>query len=161
MSDEGQSIVVSGGSRGLGQALVADLLAAGHRVATFSRSETDFIQQQRAQDPEGHSFLWESVDGTDFDRLRESSVRGDGLARPRVVFVFPGQGSQHPGMCLRVTLLDLDRRLPHRTWWRCSMPWPCSRARCRVQSYPLQIRSQPTVSLSRRKADSGNSGCCA
>ena len=75
MSVDGQSIVVSGGSRGLGQALVADLLAAGHRVATFSRSETEFIRQQRARDPEGRSFFWEAVDGTDFDRLREF-VRG-------------------------------------------------------------------------------------
>lgn len=71
MSDEGQAIVVSGGSRGLGQALVADLLAAGNRVATFSRSATPFIEQCREQDADGRSFHWEPVDGTDFDRLRD------------------------------------------------------------------------------------------
>ena len=38
-------VVVSGGSRGLGQAIVAAMLAEGCRVATFSRSRTPFIGQ--------------------------------------------------------------------------------------------------------------------
>jgi 3-oxoacyl-[acyl-carrier protein] reductase len=38
-------VIISGGSRGLGQALVTGLLAAGYRVSTFSRSRTDFIEQ--------------------------------------------------------------------------------------------------------------------
>jgi 3-oxoacyl-[acyl-carrier protein] reductase len=36
-------VVVSGGSRGLGQALVAGLLDASYSVSTFSRTRTDFI----------------------------------------------------------------------------------------------------------------------
>src|SRR5512133_3482671 len=36
--------MVSGGSRGLGRCLVEGLLAAGHRVSTFSRSETEFTR---------------------------------------------------------------------------------------------------------------------
>jgi 3-oxoacyl-[acyl-carrier protein] reductase len=38
-------VIVSGGSRGLGKALVTGLLAAGYRVSTFSRARTDFIEQ--------------------------------------------------------------------------------------------------------------------
>lgn len=75
MSGKGQAIVVSGGSRGLGQALVADLLAAGHRVATFSRSETPFVEECLKEDPQGEKFLWEAVDATDFARVRQF-VRG-------------------------------------------------------------------------------------
>lgn len=62
--------VVSGGSRGLGQGICADLLAAGWTVATFSRSSTPFVDQQRAADPEGKQFHWAGVDGTDFDGLK-------------------------------------------------------------------------------------------
>lgn len=40
-------VLVSGGSRGLGQAIVADLLAAGYAVSTFSRSETEFVRSVR------------------------------------------------------------------------------------------------------------------
>jgi 3-oxoacyl-[acyl-carrier protein] reductase len=71
MSGNGQAIVVSGGSRGLGQALVSDLLAAGNRVATFSRSATSFVESCRGEDPGGERFHWESVDGTDFERVRQ------------------------------------------------------------------------------------------
>jgi 3-oxoacyl-[acyl-carrier protein] reductase len=66
----GQTIVVSGGSRGLGQALVAALLASGNRVATFSRSETSFIRDCRSEDPDGSRFHWEAIDGLDFDGVR-------------------------------------------------------------------------------------------
>ncbi len=37
-------VIISGGSRGLGSAIVAAVLEAGYRVSTFSRSSTPFIQ---------------------------------------------------------------------------------------------------------------------
>jgi len=40
----GRHITISGGSQGLGQAIVAALLDAGYRVSTFSRNRSDFIQ---------------------------------------------------------------------------------------------------------------------
>ncbi len=67
----GQTIVVSGGSRGLGQALVAALLDSGNRVATFSRSKTSFIRHCCSEDPDGSRFHWEALDGVDFDGVRE------------------------------------------------------------------------------------------
>jgi len=46
----GSHVMVSGGSRGLGAALVEGLLAAGHRVSTFSRRPTDFTRALAAND---------------------------------------------------------------------------------------------------------------
>ena len=58
-------VIVSGGSRGLGQSLVTGCLERGYTVATFSRSESPFIKTLTQQDPEHKRFLWESVDATD------------------------------------------------------------------------------------------------
>ncbi len=43
-------IIISGGSRGLGQALVSGLLEAGYAVSTFSRSATDFTRETSSND---------------------------------------------------------------------------------------------------------------
>ena len=43
-------VIISGGSRGLGQALVAGLLQAGFSVSTFSRSATDFTRETSANE---------------------------------------------------------------------------------------------------------------
>lgn len=56
-------VIVSGGSRGLGQSIVEALIAHDYRVATFSRSRTDFIREMLEQYP-GH-FYWEPVDASD------------------------------------------------------------------------------------------------
>ncbi len=61
--------LVSGGSRGLGAALVAGFLARGYRVATMSRSETGEIAEWRRG--RGDDFHWAAVDGRDFDGLQD------------------------------------------------------------------------------------------
>lgn len=63
-------VVVSGGSRGLGQAIVADFRARGSIVATFSRSPTPFIEGLLRNDPEGSTCFWEQIDGTDCGRVK-------------------------------------------------------------------------------------------
>jgi len=40
-----KNVTISGGSRGLGQAIVTGLLDAGYRVSTFSRRRTEFVEQ--------------------------------------------------------------------------------------------------------------------
>jgi 3-oxoacyl-[acyl-carrier protein] reductase len=62
-------VLVSGGSRGLGQALVKDLLAHGWRVATFSRTATPFIDESSLKHP--HALFWRSVDASDFAAARD------------------------------------------------------------------------------------------
>jgi 3-oxoacyl-[acyl-carrier protein] reductase len=66
MTAERKVALISGGSRGLGQALAADLLAAGYVVATFSRSASPFIEQARAKDPAEEMFYWQPVEAADF-----------------------------------------------------------------------------------------------
>ena len=62
--------VVSGGSRGLGLALVTDFLERGYRVETFSRSEsTELAVLRKAHDPDDLS--WSAVDGTDATAIEE------------------------------------------------------------------------------------------
>jgi 3-oxoacyl-[acyl-carrier protein] reductase len=57
--------VVSGGSRGLGAALVTGLLERGYRVATFSRTKTAFVTETVRKHKREGSFHWASVDGKD------------------------------------------------------------------------------------------------
>ena len=65
MEKDDRVAIISGGSRGLGAALVTDLLSRGYRIATFSRNETPFVREHRARDPEAHRFYWAAFDGTD------------------------------------------------------------------------------------------------
>jgi 3-oxoacyl-[acyl-carrier protein] reductase len=59
-------IVLSGGSRGLGLAIVRDLLEAGYSVATFSRSRTDEVDELAAHG----NFLFGVVDVGQGEQLR-------------------------------------------------------------------------------------------
>lgn len=47
---QGRHVMISGGSRGLGKAIVIGLLEAGYRVSTFSRTATEFTEQQSGND---------------------------------------------------------------------------------------------------------------
>ncbi|GAA3765359.1 SDR family NAD(P)-dependent oxidoreductase [Salinactinospora qingdaonensis] len=59
-SSEQPVAVISGGSRGLGRALVERLLERDWRVATFSRSANPFTTQTRERHPD--TFLWQTAD---------------------------------------------------------------------------------------------------
>ncbi|MGF6812616.1 3-oxoacyl-[acyl-carrier protein] reductase [Paraburkholderia sp. Clong3] len=65
MSDADDVVIISGGSRGLGLALVRAFVAAGRRVATFSRSRTPEIDDLIERDTRGAGFHWRQVDSTD------------------------------------------------------------------------------------------------
>lgn len=60
-STQGRHIVISGGSRGLGKAIVTALLGAGYRVSTFSRNSSEFVQQMEGND----KFLFMPADLSD------------------------------------------------------------------------------------------------
>ncbi len=62
--------VVSGGSRGLGLALVTDFLERGYRVETFSRTESAELTALRKA-AAADTLSWSSVDGTDAEAVEE------------------------------------------------------------------------------------------
>jgi len=62
----GRVVLITGGSRGLGGALVSTFLQAGDTVATFSRSSTTLVEKCQAEHAD--RYVWESIDGMDFDK---------------------------------------------------------------------------------------------
>ncbi|MEM8680198.1 MAG: SDR family oxidoreductase [Planctomycetota bacterium] len=70
MNSQSKTIVISGGSRGLGLALVNGLLAHGHRVATFSRTLTVPLQDI-LQGPHGERLFYETLDASQPEAIVE------------------------------------------------------------------------------------------
>lgn len=68
MSD--RVVLISGGSRGLGMALVRHFLEAGDVVATFSRSRTPFVDQIEKSSHQDR-FVFQPIDATDNENLHK------------------------------------------------------------------------------------------
>jgi len=66
---ESRVVLISGGSRGLGLALVEHFLTAGNRVATFSRHSSEAIQKFQAGEF-SQNFYFAEVDAADGESLR-------------------------------------------------------------------------------------------
>src|SRR5262249_61428777 len=62
--------LVSGGSRGLGPALVSGFMQRDYGVATMSRTKTTFIDETKRGRDGAKRFHWAAVDGRDRDALR-------------------------------------------------------------------------------------------
>jgi len=60
-------IIVTGGSRGLGAAMIDGLLADGHRVSTCSRSKSETIEHFSAA--HGDAFFWQSAQVGEADQV--------------------------------------------------------------------------------------------
>lgn len=68
---EKKVVLISGGSRGLGKALIEELLKQGYLVAAFSRRSSEFIEKiQKAPEWNGQ-FIWEEVDALDSKAVKE------------------------------------------------------------------------------------------
>src|SRR6266852_6109276 len=63
--------LVSGGSRGLGAALVSGFLERNFRVATLSRARSAFVAKLSRDRGEKSNFHWAAVDSRDHDALRD------------------------------------------------------------------------------------------
>ena len=62
--------LISGGSRGLGAALVSGFMQRDYGVATMSRSKTKFIDATKRGRDTAKRFHWAAVDGRDREALR-------------------------------------------------------------------------------------------
>src|SRR5262245_7811431 len=70
-------VIVTGGSRGLGEAMVRRMLAADYRVSTCSRNKTPFIEEMLAHANYRQRFLWTSCEvgvGVEVDRFVKDAV---------------------------------------------------------------------------------------
>ena len=100
------SIIVSGGSRGLGQSIVSGLIDSGHRVATFSRSRTPFIESLS-----GHErFTYHSADATDTKALVEF-VSNFQSASGRVDALINNAGVAYDGVLALTSESDIAKML--------------------------------------------------
>ena len=108
MSDP-RTILISGGSRGLGLALVEHFLAAGDSVATFSRSQTEAIATLQ-QGPQAERFHYAQVDATDGDALR-AFVDGTVQRFGRIDVLINNAGIGEDGLLALMTEEQIDRML--------------------------------------------------
>jgi 3-oxoacyl-[acyl-carrier protein] reductase len=108
MTPNGEVIVISGGSRGLGQAIVSDLLTRGHYVATFSRSSTEFVE--RCQRDFADTFLWTEIDSRDYERVR-AFVRDVDEQRGHIDVVISNAGIGVDGILTTMQDAEIQRGL--------------------------------------------------
>lgn len=100
------AIIVSGGSRGLGAALVERLLADGEPVATFSRSPSDLSNRLR-----GHPRVyWEHLDATDFTAT-SAFVREAEKRFGKISALVNNAGVGADGVLATASLQDIRRTL--------------------------------------------------
>ena len=101
-SDRQRVVLISGGSKGLGAALVQRFLTSGCKVATFSRKRTEAIASWESQSDIRHRFYFSEVDITDrvccrhfvkevAERLGNVNIliNNVGIARVGLLPVFP------------------------------------------------------------------------
>lgn len=105
-----QTILVSGGSRGLGAGIVEHLLAAGHRVATFSRSETDLTKRLSSDPQLADRFSFEQVDVSDAEALRRV-VAATHSRFGRIDVLINNAGVAYDGVLALTKDEDIDRML--------------------------------------------------
>ena len=109
-------VIVSGGSRGLGQVLIEGLLESGYRVSTCSRSQTEFIRRMQASERSGKSLFWQQCavgEESEVNRFVAGAcewaggslyglINNAGIAQAGILATFPNVTSEQ---ILRVNLL--------------------------------------------------------
>jgi 3-oxoacyl-[acyl-carrier protein] reductase len=110
-------LIVTGGSRGLGEAMVRRMLADGYRVSTCSRKQTPFIEEMFAHPRYRERFRWASCEiggAAEADRFLKDSmewagedklyglVNNAGIAMAGILATFPNVDSER---IIRVNLL--------------------------------------------------------
>jgi 3-oxoacyl-[acyl-carrier protein] reductase len=110
-------VIITGGSRGLGQAIVRRLLAHGYRVSTCSRTRSAFVEEMTRHPDYRERFFWTACEigvATEVDRFVKEAVAWSGddglyglvnnaaIAMAGILATFPNIESER---ILRVNLL--------------------------------------------------------
>jgi 3-oxoacyl-[acyl-carrier protein] reductase len=133
MLTDRQVVVISGGSRGLGQALVTACLQHGYAVATCSRSATPFIQALLTQDPARQTFMWASVDCTDYTRVQQFTTE---IAQcyGRIDVLINNAGTGVDGLLPLMRQSDIEQSIHLNVTGTIFLTRACSRAMLQQQS---------------------------
>lgn len=146
----GKVIVISGGSRGAGRAIVERCLRDGHIVATYSRSKTPFVQELLDRDPEQRTFVWEAVDGSDavaVKRFVSSVVRAHG----RIDALINNAGIGTEGILSSMRLPDIELCVDVNLKGALYLSWACTR-------FMLRQSGGSIINVSSVNAVRGHSG---
>jgi 3-oxoacyl-[acyl-carrier protein] reductase len=119
-------ILISGGSRGLGLALVERCLRDGHIVATYSRSATSFIQEQIDRDPERRAFVWEAIDGADASAVKRF-VSGVVRSYGRIDALINNAGVGTDGILSSMRFSDIESCVDINLKGALYLSWACAR----------------------------------
>jgi len=101
-------VVVSGGSRGLGLALVDLFLERGWRVATFSRAGTEALDARLAA--HGERLMWQATDSGSGDDIR-AFARAVAKRWSRIDALINNAGTGLDGLLALMRAEDIDRVL--------------------------------------------------
>ncbi|GAA3530616.1 SDR family NAD(P)-dependent oxidoreductase [Nocardioides daeguensis] len=108
-----RTVIITGGSRGLGEGIVQHFLDAGDRVATCARSETDAVRAWQSDPAYADRFLFRKADMADRDQCTgffkdvvaewksvDVLVNNAGVARDGILALFSDEDSD--------TVIDLN-----------------------------------------------------
>ncbi|WP_433790750.1 SDR family NAD(P)-dependent oxidoreductase [Actinoplanes sp. CA-252034] len=144
--------VISGGSRGLGLALTRYLLDRGHRVATFSRSETDELTELRKSVGEDRLF-WSRADATDPDAVQDFAAEVTGRFH-RIDALINNAATGLDGLLTLTRAEDITRTLeinltgPVLLTRACVKPMIARRGGCVINVSSINaLRGQPGVAV--------------
>ncbi len=144
-------ILISGGSRGLGEAFVRRFFALGDIIATFSRQRTAAIDELAAVDPE--RMFYREVDATNADALRDF-VTAVHERYHRIDALINNAGIAHDGVLATMSDDRIDQMLEINLRASLILARECSRLM-------LLARSGAIVNISSIIASRGFSGLSA
>lgn len=145
--------LVSGGSRGLGQAIVEHLLKAGYCVGTFSRRPSDFVEEVSGDERYEDRFLYRSVDARDASALR-SFVRHAHQRWGRIDALINNAGVAYDGVLAMADEQQIEQMLDINLKASLLLAKECTRLM-------LLQRSGVIISISSIIGDRGFSGLAA
>jgi 3-oxoacyl-[acyl-carrier protein] reductase len=157
VSDEARSpearskvVLISGGSRGLGRALVESCQREGYIIATYSRSTSPFIQEQIERDPERRAFVWEAIDAADAHAVKRFAA-GVVRAYGRIDALINNAGVFSEGLLSTMKLSDIDSCVDRNIKGALYLCWACTR-------FMLRQNSGSVVNISSLNAIRGHAG---
>ncbi len=152
----GKVVIVTGGSRGLGASIVAALRQAGYRVATCSRSRSDFIDAQERDAAGRADFLWRACAVGESDQVEAFVKEVAGWAHPDPIYgLVNNAGIAQAGILATFPVVEIEKLL------RVNLLGPLQMARAVSQQMLLHSHGGRIVNISSIIGTRGYNGLAA